>query len=181
MPPEAPDEDTHYDSSPDLAVCRVDPACLARIAPIQHLELTHSDGVRDGDEVGTCGFPLGLVVDQSVQLKQMTPIVQRGVVAAVLPFSGIDNPHAFQLDIQINGGSSGSPVFRADTGAVIGIVFAAPERSERVVISGAHGSDEAVGIVYLPTGFGYAIPSNRYFERPKPSMRLPDIYHRPEN
>jgi S1-C subfamily serine protease len=180
MPPEAPDEDSHYDSPPDLAICRVDPECLARVGPIHHLDLVSSEGVREGDEVGICGFPLGLIVDQSARLRQMTPIVQRGIVAAVLPFSGIGNPHAFQLDIHINAGSSGSPVFQAETGAVIGVVFAAPERPGPVMVPGHVEGDEPIGTVYLPTGFGYAIPSNRYFEKPNPSRRLPDVYHRPD-
>jgi S1-C subfamily serine protease len=177
---EAPDDDLHYDSLPDLALCRIDAQALKRHAPLQHIELGRSEGVREGDDVATCGFPLGLALDQSTRLKQMTPIVQRGIIAAVLPFGGLKNPHAFQLDIHINPGSSGSPLFRAETGDVIGIVFAAPQQSGEVVIPGIFEGDNLIGNVYLATGFGYAVPSSRYFEQPNPTRRLPDVFHRPE-
>jgi S1-C subfamily serine protease len=175
---QAPDEDLHYDSLPDLALCRIDAEALKRHAPLRHVELVRSEGVREGDDVATCGFPLGLVLDQSTRLRQMTPIVQRGIVAAVLPFGGLKNPHAFQLDIHVNPGSSGSPLFRVESGEVIGIVFAAPQQHGEVVIPGTFENDDLIGSVYLPTGFGYAVPSSRYFEQPTPTRRLPNVFHK---
>jgi len=180
MGSEPPDENLHYDAVPDLALCRIDAQALSRHAPLHYVSLAPSESTREGDEVATCGFPLGLVLDQSTRLRQMTPIVQRGIVAAALPFSGLKNPYAFQLDIQINPGSSGSPLFRAETGEVIGVVFAMQQRPGDVVIPGPVHGDQQVGGVYLPTGFGYAVPSSRFFGQPKPATRLPDVFHRPE-
>ncbi len=56
------------------------------------------------------------------------------------------------------------------------MVFAAPMQVGQVTIPGAGCRDETIGEVYLPTGFGYAVPSNRYFEQPNPSTQLPDQY-----
>jgi S1-C subfamily serine protease len=82
------------------------------------------------------------------------------------------------LDIALNPGSSGSPVFRVDTGEVIGIVFAAPQHHEQVRIPRPDGAAEDVSTIALPTGFGYAVPSNRYMEKVQPVVKLPDVVHR---
>ncbi|HHY23920.1 MAG TPA: S46 family peptidase [Clostridiaceae bacterium] len=59
----------------------------------------------------------------SISLLQLTSILQVGIISATLLFSGIPNPTNFILDLFINGGSSGSPLFTRK-GEVIGIVFA---------------------------------------------------------
>ncbi len=177
--PVAEGHDLHYETPPDLAVCRIRTEKLHRLGlkELPYVRLADSSSIREGDEVGICGFPLGMTLKWDGHLRQLTPIVQKGVVAAVLPWSGIDNPYAFQLDISVNPGSSGSPVFRADNGEVIGIVFAAPIHHGHVVIPNPKG-EERIATVALPTGFGYAIPSNRYHQKPKPSITLPDVYHK---
>jgi len=177
MPPiERDGGDLHYNMPPDLATCRIGTASLDFLQNLPSLVLGDSSRVREGDEIAICGFPLGLTLPQDEHVHQMTPIIQKGIVAAILPWSGESNPHAFQLDIQINPGSSGSPVFRPDTGEVVGVVFAFPQRSERVTAPGPRGEEE-VATVRLPAGFGYAVPSNRYREQPPPITRLPDICH----
>jgi S1-C subfamily serine protease len=142
------------------------------------LELGDSSTVHEGEEVGVCGFPLGLTLPRGDELHQLTPIAQKGIISAILPYSDIGNPHAFQLDIHVNPGSSGSPVFRADNGAVIGIVFAAPQRAGQVRIPRPDGTNEDVSTIALPTGFGYAIPSNRYHKKVQSVVKLPDVVHR---
>src|ERR1700674_118426 len=139
----------------------------------------YSGVVREGDEVGICGFPLGLTLPGDNKMRQLTAILQRGIVAAVLPWTGIPNPHAFQLDININGGSSGSPMFLADTGEIVGVVFAAPYRPHPVTIAVNNGELQ-IDTVPLPTGFGYAVPIGRYQERVKPVQTLPDVIHQEE-
>jgi len=142
---------------------------------LPYIRLGDSSAVREGDEVGICGFPLGLTIASPDQrLRQLTPIVQRGTIAAVLPWAGIHNPHAFQLDMNVNGGSSGSPVFLAESGEVIGIVFAAPIEPADVIIPTPDGETH-IATVSLPTGFGYAVPSNRYRSQPNPVQHLPDV------
>jgi S1-C subfamily serine protease len=168
----------HYETVPDLALCRVSIEKLDRagLKELPFLPLADSSKVREGDEVGTCGFPLGLKITDDSFLRQFTPIIRKGVIAAVLPWTGMPNPHAFQLDIHINGRSSGSPLFLAESGDIVGIVFAAPMHIG-VVTRGNDDGAEEIGTVTLPTGFGFAIPSNRYNESPKPTKRLPDLIH----
>jgi S1-C subfamily serine protease len=179
MLPDGPDRDLHYESIPDLAVCRISTEKLDRagLQQLPHIPLGDSSKVREGDEVGICGFPLGLTLRDDGRLRQLTPIVQKGIIAAVLPFVGVTNPHAFQLDMNINGGSSGSPLFLADSGDVVGVVFAAPMDVGHVSIPAKDG-DQQIATVHLPTGFGYAIPSRRYLTQPKPAVRLPDVIHK---
>jgi S1-C subfamily serine protease len=165
----------HYNMVPDLAVCRIGIQDFDFLRNLPSLRLADSSKVREGDEVAVCGFPMGLTLPRDEYLNQMTPVVQKGIVAAILPWSGVTNPHAFQLDIQINPGSSGSPVFLPDTGEVVGVVFAAPVRPVRVDAPD-QGGEQEVATVRLPTGFGYAVPSNRYREQPPPVTRLPDVY-----
>ena len=180
MPPEAPEKnDLHYEIVPDLAVCRISIERLDRagLKQLPFLPLCDSSCVREGDEIGTCGFPLGLTIANDGRMRQLTPIVQKGVIAAVLPWSGVLNPHAFQLDMNINGGSSGSPLFLADNGDVVGVVFAAPLETGFVTIP-LKGGEERIATVALPTGFGYAVPSKRYLSQPDPVIKLPDVIRR---
>lgn len=179
MPPGARKTQLDYGDEPDLAVCQIDMTVLRQAIdkPLARLMFSDSSKVREGDEVGVCGFPLGLRLPAGPELHQLTPIAQKGIVAAILPHPAIPNPHAFQLDIAINPGSSGSPVFRVDDGTVVGIVFAAPVRPQAVELPRPDGMLEPVTTISLPTGFGYAVPANRYFERPKAITRLPDVHH----
>jgi S1-C subfamily serine protease len=179
MPPTAPEADLHYEGVPDLAVCRIDATNLKAlgIAKLPFIELGDSSKVQEGDEVGICGFPFGLTLKYpDSRVRQMTPITQKGIVAAVLPWTGIPNPHAFQLDMNINGGSSGSPLFKADTGEVVGVVFAA--RIDPLVLTVPSG-DKTIELetVPLPTGFGYAVPSARYPTKPKAVQELRNVNH----
>src|SRR5579864_7083036 len=175
FPPAPADGDLHYESVPDLALCKINTEKLHRagLEQLPFLSLGDSSAVHEGDEVGICGFPLGLTLPRDNKMRQMTAIVQRGVVAAVLPWTGIPNPHAFQLDININGGSSGSPMFFADTGEIVGVVFAAPYKPHPISIA-VNDNKLQIDTVPLPTGFGYAIPTRRYKERVKPIQTLPD-------
>ncbi len=181
FPTAATDVDLHYESVPDLALCRINIEKLyrAHLEKLPFVSLGDSGVVREGDEVGICGFPLGLTLPRDNKMRQLTAILQRGIVAAVLPWTGIPNPHAFQLDININGGSSGSPMFMADTGEIVGVVFAAPYRPHPVTIA-VNNSELQIDTVPLPTGFGYAVPIGRYKERVKPVQTLPDVIHQEE-
>ena len=175
------DSDLHYESVPDLALCRINTEKLhrAHLEQLPYVALGDSGVVRQGDDVGICGFPLGLTLPRDNKMRQLTAILQRGIVAAVLPWAGIPNPHAFQLDININGGSSGSPMFLADTGEIVGVVFAAPYRPHPVTIA-VNNRELQIDTVPLPTGFGYAVPVGRYQGRVKPVQALPDVIHQEE-
>jgi S1-C subfamily serine protease len=179
MASEAPDAAPHYESEPDLAICRIRVDGLERmgVPRPKHLPLGDSAKVRAGDEVGIMGFPFGLrLLGEEHELRQMTPITQKGAIAAVLPFSNVHNPHAFQLDMSINGGSSRSPLFLAATGEVVGVVFAARVKPHEVPLPRSKGPRK-VATIPLPTGFGYAVPINRLREEPRARHRLPPVIH----
>jgi S1-C subfamily serine protease len=80
--------------------------------------------IRIGTSVATAGFPLGtdpLVVYGGVN--QITPFLRHGIVSSLLPFP-CPTPHGFTVDIMSQGGASGSPIFRTDDGAVVGVLHA---------------------------------------------------------
>jgi S1-C subfamily serine protease len=89
------------------------------------LKLTDKDLPPEGTEVYFCGFPLGEnMFYTQYGREQVTSTLQRGVIGAHLPFSGIPNPHAFVMDATCNPGNSGSAVINPEDGSVIGVVFA---------------------------------------------------------
>jgi len=76
------------------------------------------------DEVFMCGYPGG---DESLRPHdklygyRMSPILQHGRIASLLPVDYSQNPFGIQTDIVATGGSSGSPIVNAETGQVLGI------------------------------------------------------------
>jgi S1-C subfamily serine protease len=89
------------------------------------LKLTEKDLPPEGTEVYFCGFPLGeQMFYTEYGREQVTSTLQRGIIGAHLPFSGIQNPHAFVMDATCNPGNSGSAVINPEDGSVIGVVFA---------------------------------------------------------
>ncbi|MHB0970967.1 MAG: S1 family peptidase [Thermoanaerobaculia bacterium] len=77
-----------------------------------------------GTSVGTAGFPLGK--DAMViygKLNQVGPILRQGVIASTYPFP-CPRPHGFTIDVMTLGGESGSPIFRAEDGKVLGLLHA---------------------------------------------------------
>ena len=144
------------DREHDLAVLRIDGP------PIAALQLRNSDTVREGQLVGFTGFPIGGALGFS-------PVTHRGMVSSITPIalpggnarqineklirqvkSGTFN--IFQLDATAYPGNSGSPVFDASSGEVIGIINMVFIKSSR----------EAA--LSQPSGISYAIPAN-YLEQ----------------
>ena len=140
------------DREHDLAVLRIDGPALPA------LKLRNSESVREGQPVGFTGFPIGGALGFS-------PVTHRGMVSSITPIaqpatnarqvneklvrqlkSGPFN--IFQLDATAYPGNSGSPVFDASSGEVIGII-------NMVFIK---GSKEAA--LSQPSGIAYAIPAN---------------------
>lgn len=136
----------------DLAVLQVDGP------PLPTLIIGNSAGVREGQEIGFTGFPIGGALGFS-------PVTHRGIVSAVTPIAlpGANSNqineklikqirkgtfNVFQLDATAYPGNSGSPVFNMESGEVIGII-------NMVFIK---GSREAA--LSNPSGISYAIPAN---------------------
>lgn len=144
------------DPDRDLALMRFDGPALPA------LPLSDSDSVREGQMVGFIGFPIGGALGFS-------PVTHRGMVASITPITlpgGTArqlNEKAirqikrgtfdiFQLDATAYPGNSGSPVFDAERGEVVGII-------NMVFIKGSKES-----ALSQPSGISYAIPAN-YLKR----------------
>lgn len=133
---------------PDIALVVV--ACTGLM---KHALKCDSVAVSAGTEIATAGYPMGsALLASGGTLDRFGPVLQRGIVSAVCPVWDVD-PHAYIIDIMIQGGASGSPVFRINDGRVIGVVNAL--RREPVV---ATGRDLEL-TVHLPTNFGYVVPA----------------------
>lgn len=136
----------------DLAVLRIEGT------PFPALKLANSDLVREGQAIAFTGFPIGGALGFS-------PVTHRGIVSSITPIalpagnarqindklirqikSGTFD--IFQLDATAYPGNSGSPVFDAASGEVIGVI-------NMVFIK---GSKEAA--LSQPSGITYAIPAN---------------------
>jgi S1-C subfamily serine protease len=138
------------DPSRDLAVLAIDGA------PLPPLALAARDA-REGETLLFTGFPIGTVLGpipstHRAMVASMPPIALPNVRAAQLSGAQIrrlaEGPFpVYQLDATAYPGNSGSPLYEAETGAVVGIVNMVFVRKSR----------EAV--LSQPSGITYAIPA----------------------
>lgn len=138
------------DPDHDLALLRLSKGALLA------LPLAGDGDVAEGQSIAITGFPLAGILG-------LYPITHRGIVAAIKPaaipvvsprqlnsqaIQAIRNRvEVYQLDITAFPGNSGSPVYDAASGRVIGIV-------NSVLV---HGVKKDLAITQ-PTGITYAIP-----------------------
>lgn len=124
--------------------------------PLPPLKLGDSDAVREGELHAFTGFPIGSVLG-------LHPVTHRGTIAAITPIvipadssrqlnskliKRMLSPfRVFQLDATAYPGNSGSPVFRPQTGEVIGVI-------NKVFVREAKES-----ALSHPSGITYAVPS----------------------
>ena len=95
-----------------LGVCDVKPLKLA----------TDDFSLQIGMDIATIGYPMGtLPLTALGKLNQVTPFLRHGVVSSVFPFPTA-HPHGFTIDVMQQGGSSGSPILRADDANVVGVM-----------------------------------------------------------
>lgn len=134
----------------DIALLRVEGG--ERFAPVS---LAGAQAMREGQSIAITGYPIAGILG-------LYPITHRGMVSAVAPYvlpqaSGRtldttiirrlrNNFYVFQLDATAFPGNSGSPVYDAETGVVIGIV-------NSVFVRG--GRERAL---QDPSGITYAVP-----------------------
>lgn len=127
--------------------------------PLVPLALADSDSAAEGQLFAFTGYPLGMrlglnAVTHRAMLSSVTPAImptidsqsldaQRAAQLSRRPFV------IFQLDGTAYPGNSGSPLYRMEDGAVVGIVNMVwiKERKESSAIS-------------TPSGISYAVPSN---------------------
>jgi serine protease Do len=139
------------DAGTDLALLKVDGA------PLPALQLGDSDAVREGQAILFTGFPIGAALGPY-------PATHGGMVSAITPIAippgrsaeldpkvirrlTIGSFPIFQLDATAYPGNSGSPIYDAATGEVLGVV-------NMVFVKGTKES-----ALTQPSGITYAIPA----------------------
>jgi hypothetical protein len=76
-----------------------------------------------GEEIGVCGYAHGSsLLRKGKEIARFGPVLQRGIVAAQSPYDAAE-PDVVLLDVISGPAASGSPVFRASTGEVCGLLF----------------------------------------------------------
>ncbi len=144
-----------------VAVDRIHDVALLRIggAPVPALKLGASDAVRDGTAIAFTGFPIGNALG-------FNPVTHRGIVSSRPPIA-LPSPTArqldsrvirsvqsgpfpvFQLDATAYPGHSGSPLYDAETGDVVGIVNMSLKATKDAAVGQATGISFAVPINHL--------------------------------
>ena len=139
------------DPGTDLALLKIDGS------PLPALRIGNSDGVKEGREILFTGFPLGAALGPY-------PATHGGMVSAITPIAipparstqldpkllqrlTIGSFPIFQLDATAYPGNSGSPVYDAATGEVVGVI-------NMVFVKGTKES-----ALTQPSGITYAIPA----------------------
>ena len=143
------------DRKHDLALLSIDGP------PLKPMKLGDDSRVREGALYGFTGFPVGMVLG-------LTPVTHRGIVSAITPVvipamssRELDAKHlrrmkdpfnVFQLDATAYPGNSGSPLYEAATGRVVGVINSVMVKSTKE------------SALTSPTGITYAIPG-RYIKK----------------
>ncbi len=93
---------------------------------------------------------------------QLTPLLQAGHIAAALPFSNLPNPENYVLDLYVNGGSSGSPLFTAN-GEVVGVVYATRQAFKPLIQFDADDKPQEIPRTgtLVSSALGLAVPTTR--------------------
>jgi S1-C subfamily serine protease len=88
------------------------------------LDIEDYRNVREGDEIATCGFPLGNYLHE--QLGTVTSSFTQGIISSIIPGPDVPEEHlkGFQLNLTAMPGNSGGPVFSLNTGKVFGVLQA---------------------------------------------------------
>ena len=125
-------------------------------APVAAVDLDDDAPVIAGQSVGVLGYPIGLRLG-------LVPAVHRGVIAAVVPAvlplprgarmnpdlaDALKHPYdLYQLDLTVYPGNSGSPLYDARDGRVIGII-------NKTLATGTREH-----LLDKPSGISYAVPA----------------------
>lgn len=123
--------------------------------PLPAMSLAPATVIREGEEVAFTGFPIGMVLG-------LYPVTHRAIVSAITPVVAPSNNskelkakqimrmrnrfEVYQLDGTAYPGNSGSPVYEAATGKVVG------------VLNSVFVKDTKETLLERPSGISYAIP-----------------------
>jgi S1-C subfamily serine protease len=86
------------------------------------LEIQPYAELSEGDEVATCGYPLGNFLFE--QIGTITPSFTKGSISSIVPTVDIPQEQLklFQLNLTATYGNSGGPVFSTKSGKVFGVL-----------------------------------------------------------
>ena len=137
------------DTEHDVAILKLKKGVLPS------LKLGETAGVREGEQYAFTGYPIGMVLG-------LYPVTHQGIVSAISPVAiptfdstklnaklirRLQKPYnVFQLDATAYPGNSGSPLYNADTGEVIGVI-------NKVFVK-----ESKENVLSNPSGITYAIP-----------------------
>ena len=138
-----------YDKVHDLALLRIEGTKFPA------LKIETSRKPQEGENIAFTGFPIGAVLG-------LFPVTHRGIISAISPVAipapssstlsvkmikRLKNPYfVYQLDATAYPGNSGSPMFAANSGKVLGVI-------NKVFIKESKES-----VLQKPSGITYAIP-----------------------
>ncbi len=119
----------------DLAMLRVLPH-QAFSSGYPWLEIEIYGVLAEGDEIGTCGFPLGNYLQE--QLGTVTSSFATGVISSIIPAQNVSLEllEGFQLGLAATHGNSGGPVFSLGSGKVFGVLQRGVQDTSGTLIPG---------------------------------------------
>jgi S1-C subfamily serine protease len=145
-----------HDTEKDLAQLRYEGV------PLSPLKIGNSDNAREGQSLLFTGFPLGMVlgfhhVTHRAMISSITPVTipaasSRNLNAKMVKQLRGTPYYVFQLDGTAYPGNSGSPLYDAETGEVLGVI-------NKVFVKETKES-----AISQPSGITYAIPSKYILE-----------------
>ena len=91
--------------------------CLVRVRSNVPPVLLDTGPVRRGEEIGVLGFPYGPAPNG-----ELAAAASRGIISGLRASPAKANASQVEIDAAVAFGSSGSPVFRAGTGVVVGMI-----------------------------------------------------------
>lgn len=100
------------------------------------LKIEDYQNICEGDEIATCGFPLGNFLQD--QLGTATSSFTKGIISSIIPAPDVPKNllKGFQLNLTATHGNSGGPVFSLNTGKVFGVLQRAVHDREGNLLPG---------------------------------------------
>ena len=137
----------------DLAVLKIEGT------PLPAMTLASTEFIREGSHVAFTGFPIGAVLG-------LYPVTHRGIIASITPtivpvenaekiniamLKRLRDPYlVYQLDATAYPGNSGSALYDADSGKVVGIINKVfVQQTKEAVIENPSGITYAIPVKYL--------------------------------
>jgi S1-C subfamily serine protease len=130
----------------DLALLRLWPHTAFQ-SGYPFLEIEEYEAVGEGEDIATCGFPLGNYLQD--QLGTITSSFTKGIISSIIPAPGVAREHlkGFQLGLSATHGNSGGPVFSSSTGKVFGVLQRGVMDSSGAILSGLTKAEPVYPIV----------------------------------